>query len=131
MMNTAIAPEETALVCANIGPRERQKRLIIGGVGELAALAGVGILKLMGMPWWVSAITLPLFFTAAIGFYQWRDKTCVANVMRGVSNMDDGDVDVTDEAMKAALAAQGRRVQIKSLVVAVGQTAVAMFVSAL
>ena len=60
---------------ANIGPRERRKRLIGGVVqfvltaGILAALIATGADRLWRLP------LLLLFWGAASGFFQWRDKT--------------------------------------------------------
>ena len=63
-------------VCiANISPRERRKRLAAGvimfviSLGVLAALIATGADR-----WWRLAL-LPLFWGAASGFFQWRDKT--------------------------------------------------------
>jgi hypothetical protein len=67
---------ESNTVCiANIGPRERRKRLVIGivglGVSAAAAVAlvagGVGV-------WWRAVLFLPLM-VAALGFFQWREQT--------------------------------------------------------
>lgn len=60
---------------ANISPRERRKRLIGGvvqfvlTVGILAALIATGADRLWRLP------LLLLFWGAASGFFQWRDKT--------------------------------------------------------
>ena len=63
-------------VCiANIGPKARQFRLMTG-----VAQAGFGLVVLLvllyfGVPWYWR---LPLFFvfwSSALGFFQWRDKT--------------------------------------------------------
>ncbi|MEO6060477.1 MAG: hypothetical protein ABIQ99_00895 [Thermoflexales bacterium] len=131
MLNPALFPEEPALVCSNIGPRERRKRLYVGIAAEVMAilvLFGVKILKLSG---WTAAITLPFFIAAGIGFFQWLDKTCIANVYLGVSNMDDGNIAVTEDSVKRTLARQARRVQIKAFVSATAQTGVAILIAAL
>lgn len=130
-MNPAIPSPSDNLVCANIGPKERQKRLMAGVVSQIAAVAVVVVIRVTGLPWYLAAATLPLSFGAAIGFFQWQAKTCVANVFRGVTNMDDGYQTVTDEAVKATLARQARLVQLKSFAAAVAQTAVAVALVAL
>ena len=131
MMNPALPPEPSVLVCSNIGPRERSKRLAFGIAGEVVALAILAAIKIFKLSGWTAAVTLPFFVAAGIGFFQWLEKTCIANVYRGVANMDDGDEAVTDEAIKATLARQARQVQIKAVVSGIAQTAVAILIAAL
>ena len=117
------------VVCANIGPKERHKRLTVGAVGLAIGLAVFVALRATVAPVWMNVLTLPFFFLAATGFFQWKDKTCVGNSMRGVMNMDDGDVKVMEAAMTTALAAQAKRIQIKSLLTGLGATAFCVFLS--
>jgi hypothetical protein len=63
-------------VCiANISPRERQKRLIAGAVQLAAALLILAVLMATGVERWWRLLLFPLFWGAASGFFQWRDKT--------------------------------------------------------
>ncbi len=75
-IQTPLASLDTAEKCIpNISPRERLKRLTGGAVmlaislAALAALVGLGASR-----WWRLAL-LPLFAGAAVGYFQWRDKT--------------------------------------------------------
>ncbi len=63
-------------VCiANISPRERRKRLIGGIVQFIITLAILATLIALGVDrWWRLPLFL-LFWGAATGFFQWRDKT--------------------------------------------------------
>lgn len=99
----------------NIGPKERRKRLIGGVMGFVAGVVLFGIIQAFSWPLWAILFTLPLFFFAGIGFFQWKDKTCIKLVREGVMNLDDGDKPVTDAEIKAALQHQAKQVQIKSL----------------
>ncbi len=68
--------EQDSEVCiANISPRERLKRLIGGVISFVIALAVLmWLLAIQADRLW----RLPLFFLfagAAVGFFQWRDKT--------------------------------------------------------
>lgn len=64
------------LVCiANISPLERRKRLIIGLVQLAVALVLLAILVGVGAHrTWRLILFLP-FWGAAVGVFQWRDKT--------------------------------------------------------
>lgn len=65
--------QETCL--ANISPSERRKRLLAGVVQFVVGLAILALLIRLGLnPWWRLGLFLP-FFGAAVGFFQWRDKT--------------------------------------------------------
>jgi hypothetical protein len=114
-------------VCfVNIGPKERQKRLLAGGLSLAVGLGLFIILQAFATPWWTSVITFPFFFAAAMGFFQWHDKTCVALVAKGVRNLDDGNEAITDAEMKAGLEQQAKRVRMKSVLVSLGATAIAV-----
>jgi hypothetical protein len=67
---------EPDTVCiANIGPRERRKRLTIGlvSLGLSAAIAAALVSTGVAVGW-RAALLLPLM-SAAIGVFQWREKT--------------------------------------------------------
>jgi hypothetical protein len=64
------------LVCiANISPREQRKRLIGGAVQLAGALLVLGVLLATGTDRWWRVVVFPVFWGAAAGFFQWRDKT--------------------------------------------------------
>jgi hypothetical protein len=67
---------ESETVCiANIGPRERRKRLVFGAV-SLALSVGIAsalVVRAVAVGW-RGALFLPLM-SAALGFFQWREKT--------------------------------------------------------
>ena len=68
--------EENAQVCiANIGPKARQVRLQFGLVQLGMGLAVLVALLAIGAPWYWRAPLLLVFWGAASGFFQWRDKT--------------------------------------------------------
>jgi hypothetical protein len=109
----------TAAACPNIGPRERQRRLIGGFVFlAVAACVAVSVLLFNAPRPWRLLVFLPVW-AAAIGFYQVRAKTCVALAARGLKNMDGGDEEVTDTGELQQIRAQSRRVHILSALTAV------------
>jgi hypothetical protein len=113
----------------NIGPKERQKRLMVGIAGFAAGVVAFVLIQSFTLPVWANVFTLPFFIGGAFGFFQWKDKTCVKLVREGVMNMDDGDTPVTDAEIKNALARQARSVQTKSLVAGVCATLFCVFLS--
>jgi hypothetical protein len=60
---------------ANISPRKRRERLLGGVVASAAGLAVLAALMLLGWDRLWRLATLPLFWGAASGFFQWREKT--------------------------------------------------------
>ncbi|MCS7323899.1 MAG: hypothetical protein RMJ86_09355 [Anaerolineae bacterium] len=118
-------------LCANIGPRERQKRLAAGVVGVVAALAVAGYLIGSNAPWWAGIATLPFFLSGALGLFQWQHRTCIANVRRGVRNMDQGDEPITDAQLRHALEREAQKVQAKSLLAGAISMLLVMLVLAL
>jgi hypothetical protein len=70
-------PDDTAdTVCiANIGPKERRKRLRFGVITLAVSAVIAAVLIVSGLP---AFLRLPLFLplaAGASGFFQWREKT--------------------------------------------------------
>lgn len=60
---------------ANIGPRERQKRLVFGVAALFVSLVISAIFVIEGVrPIWRLTLFVPLF-AGALGFFQARDRT--------------------------------------------------------
>jgi hypothetical protein len=118
-----------ATVCPNIGPRERQRRLV-GGLFFLAiAICVAGCLVLFNAPRpWRLLVFLPTW-ASAIGFFQVSAKTCVALAARGLKNMDAGDEAITDPRELDQVRAQSRAVHLRSVLVAAGAAAVLALLS--
>ena len=109
----------TTTTCANIGPSERQRRLIGGFVFlSVAICVGIVLLAFRAPRPWRLLIFLPAW-ASAIGFFQVSAKTCVALAARGLKNMDSGDEAITDPTELAQVRAQSRRVHIRAIVTAV------------
>lgn len=113
----------------NIGPKERRVRLISGAIGFSAGVVLFVIIQSFTWPLWTNLLTLPLFFFGAIGFFQWKDKTCVRLVREGVMKLDDSEQPVTDAEIKVALARQAKSVQTKALIAGVCATLFCFFLS--
>jgi hypothetical protein len=115
---------------ANIGPRERRKRLIGGVVMLLVAIGLAVILVRSGVPRaWRAAVFIPLW-ASATGFVQARHATCVALAAMGCQNLDGGTEPVADPTLLERMRAQARTVNVQALVTAVLLTAAVVLLPA-
>lgn len=67
--------QRSATCIPNIGERERRKRLAAGAVMLAASLVLLGAMLALDVARWWRLILLPLFWGAASGYFQWREKT--------------------------------------------------------
>ncbi len=112
------------LVCENIGPHERAKRVRLGVVSLVVGVGLSAALVATHAAYGLRLTTFLPFLLAGLGFFQAREHTCVANVARGVRNMDDGDKPVTDAADIRQLALRARRVYVQAFASAAAATLV-------
>jgi hypothetical protein len=125
-MSTLQKPAVGEACIPNISSRERRKRLISGVVTLVITLTILWILMSIGASRWWRIALLPLFMGAAIGFFQWRDKTCVALAARGTYNLNDREEKMEDQAVLAQVRQQARRVQFKALLTAIPLTLIVL-----
>jgi hypothetical protein len=108
---------ESGEVCiANISPSERRKRLAFGAIQLAIGLGLLAVLLYIGAARWWRLGLLVVFWSAAVGFFQWRDKTCIALVARNARKIGDRTEQIEDAAELAQVRRQARRVQLKALV---------------
>ena len=106
----------------NIGPREQFKRRILGRVALIAsaaltlALIGYDAPRLFRL-----VIFFPLWM-AALGFFQARDKVCIALAARGACNMDAGEEKIEDQKFATKLRVKARRIHTRALIMAIALT---------
>ncbi|MCX6018848.1 MAG: hypothetical protein NTZ50_10185 [Chloroflexi bacterium] len=63
-------------VCiANIGPKQRRMRLGFGIVVGIVSVAFAAFIMLTGQPLWMRTLAFLPFSAAALGFFQYREKT--------------------------------------------------------
>jgi len=111
---------------ANIGPRERRKRRVLGIVSLTVAVAIAFVLVAYGVPrWWRLVVFFPLWL-AGLGLLQARAQVCIALAARGTCNMDAGEERVGDADLNAQLRAAARRIHRRALLTAVAITLVAL-----
>jgi len=110
----------------NIGPRERQRRLVVGVVMLGITVTLAVVLVLFGAPRvWRLLVVAPAWI-AGIGLFQVKEKTCVALAARGLRNLDRGDERIVDAIELQQVRAQSRRVHMQAMVFAVAIVVVVM-----
>lgn len=111
---------------ANISPRERRRRLGFGAVALVLGLAALAALLIAGADRWWRLPLILLYVPAAIGYFQWRDQTCVALAARSERKLGERTEHIEDPAELAQIRAQARRVQLKALAAGAVLTLVAL-----
>lgn len=125
----AFKSDEDGEVCiANINSAGRQYRLRFGIVQLVIALTGLGILlTLHAHPLWRLLLLLP-FWAATIGYFQWRDKTCVKFAREGVFELNGGIQKMDDSTQLEQVRKQAQRVVVKAFLTAVVLTALTLII---
>ena len=106
----------------NIGPREQFKRRILGRVALIVSVALTLVLIGYDAPRLSRLIIFFPLWMAALGFFQARDKTCIALAARGACNIDAGEQKIEDQKLVARLRVKARRIHQRALVLAVALT---------
>jgi hypothetical protein len=113
-----------AIACTpNIGPRERQKRLVAGVVMSVITVCVAAGLILAGLPRMWRLLTIVPAWIAGLGLFQVRENTCVALAARGLRNMDAGDEPITDPIELHRVRQQSRSVHIQAALLALAVAA--------
>jgi hypothetical protein len=118
----AVTTEEAA----NIGPRERRKRRLLGVVSLTVAVGVAFVLVSFGAPRWSRLVVFFPLWMAGLGLLQARARVCIALAARGVCNMDAGEETVADRALAARLRDKASAVHRRALLVAAAITLVVL-----
>jgi uncharacterized membrane protein len=111
---------------ANIGPRERRKRRLLGIVSLTVAVGVAFVLVAFGAPRWSRLVVFFPLWMAGLGLLQAREKTCIALAARGARNMDVGDEVIEDRALAARLREKAAAIHRRALLVAAAITFVVL-----
>jgi hypothetical protein len=111
---------------ANIGPRERRKRRLLGIVSLTVAVGVAFVLVSFSAPRWSRLVVFLPLWMAGLGLLQAREKTCIALAARGVCNMDAGEETVNDATLAARLRDKASAIQRRALLVAAAITVVVL-----
>jgi len=113
-------------VCiANISPRERAKRMRFAIAQFTVTLIILAALIVFNVdPVWRSLL-LFMFWPAAIGYFEARDKTCVAHALNKTRKLGDVTEKIEDRAELKQIARQSRRVILKAFYVTILLTLIA------
>lgn len=106
----------------NIGPREQSKRRILGRVALIASVALTLAMIVYDAPRWSRLIIFFPLWMAALGFFQAREKTCIALAARGTCNMDAGEEKIKDQNLVARLRVKARKIHLRALALAIALT---------
>src|SRR5258708_1176329 len=123
---------QSGAVCIpNISTAERRKRLAFGAITFVVSLVILAVLVASGASrWWRLPLFL-LFFGAGTGFFQWRDKTCVALTAKQSRKMGDHEEKIEDPAELAQVRRQARKVQMETLLLAIPAIIIALLLPVL
>jgi hypothetical protein len=119
-MTRAIQNEEAI----NMGPVEQSKRRLMG---NFAVAFAVGlIIAMVGGDWprWTRLFLFIPVWMAALGIGQARQKVCIGLAIRGVCNMDEGEVSVDDPFLRKSLKEKASRINRHAILIAVIATLV-------
>jgi hypothetical protein len=98
----------------NISPRERAKRMRFAIVQLTLTLCVLGALIIFNAdPLWRLAL-LFMFWPAAVGYFEARDKTCVAHALTRTRKLGDVTEKIEDEAELKQVHRQSRKVILKA-----------------
>jgi hypothetical protein len=111
---------------ANIGPRERRKRRLLGIVSLTVAVGVAFLLVAFGAPRWSRLVVFFPVWMAGLGLLQAREKICIALAARGACNMDAGVESVKDESLASRLREKAAAIHKRALMVAAAITVVAL-----
>jgi hypothetical protein len=111
--------EHVGEVCVpNISPRERAKRMRFAAVQLTVTLVILAALIIFNVnPAW-RILLLFMFWPAGIGYFEAREKTCVAHALTRTRKMGDSIEKVEDAGELKQIGRQSRRVFLKAFCVA-------------
>ena len=111
---------------ANIGPRERRKRRLLGIVSLTVAVGIAFVLVAFDAPRWSRLVVFFPLWMAGLGLLQARERVCIALAARGACNMDAGEERVADRTLAARLREKASAVHRRALLVAAAITVVVL-----
>jgi hypothetical protein len=106
---------EGTVCIPNIGPQQRKQRIIGGVVGLTLGFVASALLLRAGVTRPVRAAVFVPFLMGTIGFFQAREKTCIALVAKNERNLDGGAERVENEAELRQMRAQAKKVYLQSI----------------
>lgn len=110
----AVEMEAGEVCIANISTEQRMRRLRFAIECVVVAVVILAALILFGVSRWWRLALFPVMAGAAIGYFQWRDKTCVRLAAQNSRFTGDHEEQIEDMSELAQVRRQARRVQIKS-----------------
>lgn len=120
--------KKTNVPVANIGSKERRKRLFLGlAVHAVTLCVAAAFIHYDVGIWWRAGLFLP-FWLGFLGLIQAQLKTCVMYAAKDSCNMDNGVEKIKDGNVAAKLRKKAKSVYITSLVSALFMTIMVMVI---
>jgi hypothetical protein len=102
----------------NISGPERTKRWVVGTVGLAAGIALAAALVTFQAPWWSRVLLFVPFWIAGLGFFQARERVCVALAAKDKRNFGAGEQLIADSGLTYAIRRKARRIHISTVIFA-------------
>lgn len=104
---------------ANIGSRERTKRILAGLFILMLSAVLIGLLNHFGLTRWWRIILIGPFYLAGLGIFQAQAATCIRLAAQGLRNLDNGPEAITNMSEIETLRKQAANVKLKSFSAAI------------
>ncbi|MEO6878260.1 MAG: hypothetical protein ABI205_07255 [Gemmatimonadaceae bacterium] len=112
----------------NITERGVRRRRVVGVIALVIALALLAALLVLGAPRLARLVLVVPFGIAALGFFQAREKTCVALGAAGTREVEGAGTCPLPSAERGAVSARVTKILLESLGAAVLATVVAVWI---
>ncbi len=100
---------------SNIGPAQSRRRLFFGIFALAITILVLIIMITMGLSrWWRLFLFIP-FTMAALGFLQYREKTCVALASQRMMNLDAGDIRIEDDEQFRMIREKAKQINLQAM----------------
>lgn len=93
----------SAVACQNLGPRETRKRRLLGYLSINVGLVLAIVFIWQNVSDYLRMLVFIPFFFGYLGVLQSLQKTCVFLALKGKQNLDQGNEEVVDAAIKRKL----------------------------
>jgi hypothetical protein len=123
---TSWKADDGSFMAINIGPQERRKRAVSGYFILALTIVSLAAMIILNINRWWRLLLIILYWIAATGYFQAKEKTCVMHAVLGTCNLDTGNERIEDEHLIKILRAQAKKVSMQSLAAATMLTCISL-----